>query len=76
MMEQFAAGVQELVAWLSGVTGLSAGTVLMIAATTGIAWAKKLAKIAAFVLILAVLVFGYFHGWFTQFGIDPNLYQG
>ncbi|KAB1661538.1 hypothetical protein F8O07_06430 [Pseudoclavibacter sp. CFCC 13796] len=75
-MEDISAKVQSVVSWLSGLTGLSAGTILLLAASSGIAWAKKLAKVAVFVLLIAVLVFGYLHGWFAFLGADPRLYRG
>ncbi|KAB1646220.1 hypothetical protein F8O06_05500 [Pseudoclavibacter sp. CFCC 14310] len=74
-MEHISTQVQSVVSWLSAVTGLGAGTIFMLAATTGIAWAKKIAKVAVFVLLLAVLVFGYLHGWFAFLGADPRIYQ-
>lgn len=74
-MNTIAPQAQVVISWLSGTTGLSAGTILLLALTTGIAWAKRLAVIATLILVVAVFVFGWFHGWFAPLGLTPDQFN-
>lgn len=74
-MNTIAPQAQVVISWLSGTTGLSAGTILLLALTTGIAWAKRLAVIATLILVVAVFVFRWFHGWFAPLGLTTDQFN-